>query len=85
MRRVDDLGLVVVQPVEQSLLDVSVDMRLGLFYHEEIGERLLDLLIFELEQLEGEVDKIGAAEAQLVDAALIADLRFADEQLERLE
>ena len=49
MRRVDDLRIVIVQAIKQSLLDMGVNVCLGFFDDEEIGEGLLDLLIFEFE------------------------------------
>ena len=50
--RINDLRIGVVEFVEQRLLNVCVDMRFGLLNEQEVGERLLDLLIFELKKLE---------------------------------
>jgi len=66
------LRVVILQAIEQSLLDMGVDVCLGFFDDEEIGEGLLDLLIFEFEELKRQVDEVRAAEAQLMDPALIA-------------
>ena len=61
MRRVDNLRVVIVQAVEQRFLDMSMDVRLGLLDHEEIGKSLFDLLIFKFEELEGQVNEVCSA------------------------
>ena len=85
MGRVDDLGVVVLKPVEKRLLNVCVDVGLWLFDQQEVGDRLLGFLILEFQQFQGEEDQVRATQAQLMDRPFVAFSRFADKQLERLE
>ena len=48
-----------------------MDMCFWLFDQKEVSERLLGLLIFELEQLERQIDQVGPAEAELVDGPFV--------------
>ncbi|MNE20323.1 hypothetical protein D3C80_1134370 [compost metagenome] len=85
MGRVDHLGVRIGQAVEQRLLNMGVDVRLWLLDQEKVRERMFGRLIFELEQLERQVDEIGASQAEFVDRALIAIVGFAHEQPQRLK
>ncbi|MNJ56127.1 hypothetical protein D3C77_516570 [compost metagenome] len=68
---VDDLCVAVRDAVEQSFLDVGMDVRFWFLDQEEVGHGHLFALVFELEQLERQVDEVGPAQAQLMNRAFI--------------
>ena len=63
MGRINDLRVGIVQSIEQRFLNVCVNMRFGFLNEQEVGERLRNLLVFELKKLEGKVDEVRAAQA----------------------
>ena len=60
-------------------------MSLRLLDEQKVGEGMLGRLVFELQQLQREVDQVGAAQAEFVNRALVTVLGLRQRTASRTE